>query len=408
MQSKGDVSDYYSGGTRKVNEEAWQFIALSGLSAYVAEGFLVKVLEDGRVGGRSQELKEHLAQDFFYMESVTDGVWMSIAAHLQWDHKDLKSKVLGGALVSYAYIMEKVIWVAESYPWKLLDGDVAQNLAALAGDVTEIADPVTTKIRVVLQAGTSTSMIMKAVCLLRECVWTTSLTEKQHSGIAVIKKYHPDLSCDTLAARAYLHIARQLLPAESSESKERLQWAKQMERTQRRNPVHIGGRQMFFASLFKQRVHGVARSNESALWQRSMMQRHSELWNALSPLEKQKYNIQAEVQRSKRGREVQGDIDALLMQGELLSLRENSMASVSLPANHVSACAWSSEFLGVTNSTFNASQLAGKHLNALRGTAIRAPEPLHADRHASFVASSLLGYRGHVPLPDWTGLGMSA
>eukprot|EP00971_Amphidinium_carterae_P082938 1640808-Amphidinium_carterae.1 len=141
MQSKGDVSDYYSGGTKKVNGEAWQFIALSGLSAYVAEGFLVKVLEDGRVGGRSKELKEHLAQDFMYIESVTAGVWNSIAEHLQWDHKDLKSKVLGGALLSYGYIMEKVIWVAESYPWKLLDGDVAQNLAALAGDVTEIADP---------------------------------------------------------------------------------------------------------------------------------------------------------------------------------------------------------------------------------------------------------------------------
>eukprot|EP00971_Amphidinium_carterae_P304274 6046599-Amphidinium_carterae.1 len=141
MQKYGQLSEY-----------------LSGFSSYVAEGFLAKVLEDGRAAGRARELKEALAQDFMYIESVDETVWCSLAQHLQWDGEDMRSK--------------------------LVEGAVTNNLALLALDDSDTSDPVTCKIRGLLQSCASRSMLSKAVCLLQECTWTTALTEKQHSGVA--------------------------------------------------------------------------------------------------------------------------------------------------------------------------------------------------------------------------------
>eukprot|EP00971_Amphidinium_carterae_P280109 5560401-Amphidinium_carterae.1 len=92
-----------------------------------------------------------------------------------------------------------------------------------------------------------------------EAVWSTASAEKQHS----------DLAPDVLCARSYMHLARQLLPAETAAMRDRRPWEAHMER------------------MSRQITNKVTSSNK--VFVRKLMKIAARWWNGLATSRRDKY-----------------------------------------------------------------------------------------------------------------------
>ena len=224
LRSTGSVSEYYAGGTVKLGTREWNFIAVVGLSSFLPEAFLWRVLADGRVPLLLESMRFDVRSEFEHLENLGREVWSLLGSALKQDSIQLRSQVLSSAVVSWGFLDWRVLQPASSYPWRLLQGDVEENLQALRCMPDVESDGVTEKIQELLRIEFSPSLLRKSITLLGECIWTTSLTEKQHTGVAVTKRFHSELSRDVLCARAYMHVMRQMLPGQSPEQMQLERW----------------------------------------------------------------------------------------------------------------------------------------------------------------------------------------
>eukprot|EP00971_Amphidinium_carterae_P073377 1450971-Amphidinium_carterae.2 len=72
-----------------------------------------------------------------------------------------------------------------------------------------------------------------------------------HASCALVRKYHPECSGQTLAVRAFIHSARELLPGQVQVDKELRSLQRRMAALLDKRPMHIIGRQVFFAEVMK-------------------------------------------------------------------------------------------------------------------------------------------------------------
>ena len=217
--------------------------------------------------------------------------------------------------ISWAHLESKILGPAREYLWQLVAGDVFANLRSLKAMDVPPSDPVTYKIWQLLQMGFSESLLAKGVALLDECVWSTALTEKQHSGVSVIKRYHPDLQQNTLTARAHLHLIRQCLPGASREEKDLARWRSRWQKLQRSEPQRVSGRHLFLRDIMKKAgIEEAHRAPEKRKYdRRRIFALHGQFWKELSSQKRQRYEQEAQSVRSQGMARKAEDLQLLLV-----------------------------------------------------------------------------------------------
>jgi hypothetical protein len=189
-----DVSMYGISGFSRCNLDTRMYLVMAGLSVRAVEGFIVELLEDDRVARRYSELIEGIHIELEYLHTLTDYVWDVFGKIVDRTGHRLRHLVLNGARKSIAYLHLEVFRHIQAYPDKLTFGDIEANLETFANldveAVREWADPMTWKMKCLLELGYSTRRLVEALELWKDRPCTVALTEKAHGSGAVMAKQH--------------------------------------------------------------------------------------------------------------------------------------------------------------------------------------------------------------------------
>ncbi|CAE7353419.1 unnamed protein product, partial [Symbiodinium sp. CCMP2456] len=298
MRQKGLLGDYLWNGFKRLNARAVEFVFVVGPTAYLPEGFLAHLLQDARVAVQYQKLKEDIQSEYSFLEHLPERVWALLAERVELSADMLRNKVIAGATISWAFIEWKVLQVASALPWSLCRGDVRANIEQLSDRPVAPAEPTARKIYQLARGGVNMVRLQRAVALLGQASWTSFFTERQHASTSLVKRHHPDIGCDLLAGRAFLHTFRQMLPQRSPEEVERERLQAKLFKALKGNPNKIRGRQMFLAYTMAKATRREEERPERPRYKRPrIMQLHGEQWNRLTPAARQRYETAASVQR---------------------------------------------------------------------------------------------------------------
>ena len=292
LRHSGAVSEYHVSGCDKLGEREWHFILLVGLSSHLPEACLWRVLADARVPQQLSSIRSDIEAEYQHLETVDASVWALLGQASGISQQELRSSVLGAALVSWSFLDWRVLQPASSLPWRLLQGDVWENLRLLEHDDSLCCDGVSEKLQHLLRLQVSKSVIDKAMRLLGECVWTTSLTEKQHTGVAATKRFHSELTQNVLAARAYMHVTRQMLPGRTVEQRQLERWEHRWQKLQQARPNRISGRHMFMKQAMEKAAYMEQHRRMSGQYDRTKIVRvHAGIGGLLPGLSKKSMSV---------------------------------------------------------------------------------------------------------------------
>eukprot|EP00971_Amphidinium_carterae_P348086 6490312-Amphidinium_carterae.1 len=404
VRSNHKVSEYFSAGCSKVTCSCWQYLVRTGLAAILPENFIVSALEDARIPKNLPIFKEDLVEDYRFVAEGPPQAFELISACLQLPAQDLRSQVLSSLLVSMSYIHNKTLVPAGLYPWALCEGDIEQNMRELEVLDAPPAENVTARVYVLLKNGYPRDQIKDAIKLLGEVVWSTALTEKQHSGVSVIRRYHPELGLSVLSGRGYLHFNRQLLPRASDEEVQFGKWEKQFRKLQSKAPRRLQGRNLFVQHIFRKSTKLADRADPTQprrLNKRWIMAKHIAHWNLLKPAQRAAYNRRADQAKIERIANTQDAIAEHVTQGLLLKERMSDSAEITPVPNKLKSCALEPSDVEHLAFAFNNTTKTKKKWESERDKALRVAEPLSADCMSSLVERSLLTEVLPDPGPPW-------
>ena len=100
-----------------------------------------------------------------------------------------------------------------------------------------------------MQRGVSLHYLVRMVLLVGDAPWSTAVAERLHSAVSLLSRHHPDYSLGSLLARSTVLTARKLLPAPTVTKKRVLKIRAKLNKSEKRNPNCITGRQAFFKEL---------------------------------------------------------------------------------------------------------------------------------------------------------------
>ena len=397
------VSSFYTAGTDKLGGAEWQFIAISSFAAYLPEAFVSAVLEDSRVARQLSELQVTIAEQFTNLSDVDGRVWGMISSQLGGVAQNLRSDILTATLVAWSFLEFRVLSRASQYPWKLCCGDISANLSALESG-PKPRDSVTGKIWTLAQAGFNRQLLIKSISLLGQCVWSTHLAEKQHSGIAVVRRHHPELHASTLASRGYLHLTRQMLTGVSAEQRAVARWQKRWQRLQCSVPHRISGRHLFYQDVMQRaryaEEHGKRRKR--AFDRSKIVRLHGEQWQALPDSQKQQYAVRAEYAKSAALQRQTQAIDAHLELGAELQQQLQESQDVDPAPNLLRAGDISTQMLAEVSRLVQGPLGSPSAVKNLRQTAESCPPPVPGPTLERWCSQSSLDIGAdHMSLPVW-------
>eukprot|EP00971_Amphidinium_carterae_P329440 6461886-Amphidinium_carterae.4 len=393
LRAKNKVSKYFSAGCSKVTCSCWQYLVRTGRAAIVLENFILSALEDARIPKNLAIFKENMLEDYKFVAEGPPEAFQLISDSVHLLGQDLRSQVLSSLLVSMSYIHHTTLVLAGLYPWALCEGDIEENMRALEGLDAPPPENVTARIYVLLRNGFPRHQIKDAIKLLGEIVWSTALTEKQHSGVSVIRRYHPDLGLSVLSGRGFLHFNRQLLPKASDEEVQFGKWEKQFRKLQSKAPRRLQGRNLFVQHIFRKSTKLADRADATQprrLSKRWIMAKHITHWNLLKPAQRAAYNRRADLAKIARIANTQNAIEEHVTQGLLLKERMADSLDLTRVPNKLQNCALKPPDIDHLALAFNNTNKTRRKWESERDKSLRVEEPLSAETMSGLVGSSLL------------------
>jgi hypothetical protein len=204
-------SDYYLHGISRLNEKMKLYFCNTGLLAYVSESVMKEMCEEPRLA-RSLDAMERAASDeVCYISNLSTFTWRRFAAVLNngTSPTELQRGVLMRSHIVAGYLQKRVFSNLRDYPWRLVRGNVEDNVEALRRTDPVVADPgMTLKMQHLLKVGFSVKRLVAGASLLLEIIGDTLPSECGHGSIAVLQRMRPDLSSEQLCVRGGLHQAR--------------------------------------------------------------------------------------------------------------------------------------------------------------------------------------------------------
>ena len=378
LHAAGKLGDYEWHGCKRLDAKVWHFATVVGLSSYVSDSFLAKVLKDSRVALTQQSLQEVLWNEFEFLDVLPQQFWDMLSGPVQLTSQAARSGVIAGALISWSFLEWRVLLVASSLPWRLCSGNVEANVDELLRQEEPPEAGIASKIWVLGQAGYNRTRLVRAVQLLGQCSWTSAFTEKQHGSTSVIKKRHPDYGDNHLTARAFTHTFAQMLPSPSASDLRRQQILQKLCRTLDKNPNRITGRQVYLAHVMQKARDKEASCPKQPRYRRAkIMKLHGQQWQSLPEESKASWDRQAAFERSAARQSRQKECDSLTQTLGLLG-ETGSVSDAKVPRSSmlISQCCLNTSEQCRLQSMIDDSKLTDKGVEKLRAKSLQCPPPV--------------------------------
>ena len=172
-------------------------------------------MQDSRVALKVGDLWQAASDELQWLISLGDFVWNTFEMICGVPAAELKSRSIRAGHIAYHFMWRRILQPAGELPWRLVCGDLQQNLLQLKEE--ECPDePVSSQLWELMHAGYPMPMLVSVLEALGQAGWTAVPAEQQHGSLAQFKRWHPDYGVQTLLSRAMLsHISR-LLPVQAA------------------------------------------------------------------------------------------------------------------------------------------------------------------------------------------------
>lgn len=393
-------------GYMKFTPAARTFATVCSIAGFVTDTLLYELMEDDRVGLRVVALKEILAEEVSWVESLPLPVWERLADALpdEYDGERLRDACVRATHTAGSYITASYLAPAEKYPWRLARGDIDANLQELKDrpDGATGLDETTTKIYKLVKKGmVSRGALIAAIQLMLEIHWSTTAVEQAHGSAAVVHRFHPEYAGQTLALRSLIHMVRHFFFPPSTE-KTMLQIDKQLRQLERKNPHKASGRQMFLKRVFMgvKKRKAAAKKKITQSVSRYVMKQCEQRYQALSAGERVYYDRVAR-EYAEQAVTAIGESRKYLIARRALAVERSSKEMESRPKNRLSNTRLNEEELLRLGHHVRAFLESPRLLAKRRSVTWVAPDkPLPAEQKIiEGLATQGLLSKGRAPLP---------
>ena len=124
-------SDFHIGGYGMCVGKPRQLFAIAALGSRVPDRFLGQMKTDDRIFGRQKELQDGIIDEITAVANVSDFVWKALARNCGLDAAYVKAQSIQANCTAAAFLELNVFRTFGGMPWKLAEGDVAQNLSLI-------------------------------------------------------------------------------------------------------------------------------------------------------------------------------------------------------------------------------------------------------------------------------------
>ena len=265
MSQDDTASKFYINGFGRFSPKARLFAAQASISSRVAEGFQAELLEDSRVALHYSTLFATLADEMRWVVDLGDSIWEALGRVCGSEGYLVQDSTIAAAHTTFHFIWRRVMQRAASYPWKLVRGDIEENLQALQALDEPPAEPVTSQLWTIMNEHDTVprEQLVRVVELLGQAPWTSLPAEQQHGSLAMLRRWHHEYSTETLVSRALIHQGVRILPSLSEDEKKLAALTKQLGVLVRKDPSKTGPKSMLVQALYN-----VARGKKDLFLQR--------------------------------------------------------------------------------------------------------------------------------------------
>ena len=141
-------------------------------------------MEDSRVAILYPELWKILAEEMRWVIDLPEHIWRSLATVSQRHWMDVRDDVIHSAHISLHFLWRRVLEPAGDLPWKLVRGDLMQNLTRLAAE--ECPDePASAQLWELWHGEYPKPQLVQVLKLLGDVGWMSLPCEQQHGNLAL-------------------------------------------------------------------------------------------------------------------------------------------------------------------------------------------------------------------------------
>ena len=213
-----ECSNYYISGFSRLSQDIKFMMVALCFSAKGAEAVLVDLLEDCRFLTKVDKSRTVLVQHAQDAAGIPLFVWQRFGDIIgAVDARTCRQKCLLSLVSTHAYIQRDVFASVEVGIFKMTQGSIAGNVAALAEGTLTPEDQATRQVKQVLDLGEPRGHIVDMLCLLRNAPCTSALVEEGHASAAMLKRHHCHYSEPLLQVRALLAQQKALVSVSAHE-----------------------------------------------------------------------------------------------------------------------------------------------------------------------------------------------
>jgi hypothetical protein len=376
IRATKEASDYHLHGFAFLDDEALRWCIVCAISSSLADRVLMSLLHDDRLAKRVGEVKAHMRSELSRIASITRSTWARLAGILNDSSPTrLRTEVMLSACIAAAVFTKRSLAVVEQYPWCLCEGNIEENLRALAATAPlDHWDATTIKIRTLVIVGHPMAALIEGVERMADVPWSTNIAEQGHGSTAVIHKFHRGFAADSLCVRGFLHSVRPLFQAASEHVEKREKRLDQrIAAIGNRQPHRITGRHVFLSDLLDSLATTVAPEHREQQGKR-VMQKHAKAYSELDAATRQSYDARAtSMINMKRG----ANQESIVVLEEKKKVLRATSPELDIGADgplRLSKCAFTDRDLEVLVSMFNGPQGGQVRVAGLRVEAMTGPK----------------------------------
>jgi ATP-dependent DNA helicase RecG len=145
--------------------EVRRLVVVACGAGYAVDGFLLEAMADDRLARRRPELQACVTDEVAYLETLSARLFSRLGEiGCAAEGHELQHATLLAAHAAASFLWNRVFSTLDEYPWRLCQGDVAENLERLRNTPLEsIGDTATRKLQQLLVLGYNSALLQDAV-----------------------------------------------------------------------------------------------------------------------------------------------------------------------------------------------------------------------------------------------------
>lgn len=286
-------------------------------------------------------------------------------------------------------------------PLSLTQGDIDQLLDGLAAMDATSLDPLSKKVRALLDLGMPRARLRRAILLMAQAPGTTGLVEQNHASGAVLLRHYQSYTEATLCARSLVNQARHLIGATHYERRcERIEAA--MRKVEERSKCKRTGQTLFLRELSKRGPQRDGFEDEAGhIRQRSIVRAHAGEYAKLPNSRKVAYEAAAAKEDKAKRAQLAGTVEQLQSELELRRFREAEDRRMNGVRSHSGCFRYSSAGLERMCELWNSLVKERCSLNRLKARKLQAPACTPAEHQRLFLEVEKTFDFGDLACPWW-------